>query len=290
MTEMYLLAGAFATAMMFAAVFAYRIVTAVEVEDRTYADKPPPAMARVWPLIALATHYLGPLLSVEYREKTIRRLRKVELDYALSPQQWFASKVVYACLIGALVTLLALWVGAAGLAIPIAGFVFGFCYLEIWMRDRIKRTEIDVLKNLPAFLDMLTLAIESGCNLTVGMNIAVEKTPDNALRRAFARLLREIRSGRNRIDALRMLEDRLDNAAVSSLISALVQAEKTGASLGMVLRAQSTQRTNERFSRAEKQAMEAPVKMLGPLILCIFPCTFVVIGFPIVVKMLGAIN
>ncbi|NHZ98392.1 type II secretion system F family protein [Massilia sp. CCM 8734] len=290
MIEMYLLAGAFAMAMMFGAVFAYRIVTAVQVEDRTYADKPPPAMARVWPLIVLATHYLGPLLSVEYREKTIRRLRKVELDYALSPQQWFASKVVYACLIGAMVTLLALWVGAKGLVIPMAGFLFGFWYLEIWMRDRIKRTEIDVLKNLPAFLDMLTLAIESGCNLTVGMNIAVEKTPDNALRRAFARLLREIRSGRNRIDALRMLEERLDNAAVSSLVSALVQAEKTGASLGMVLRAQSTQRTNERFSRAEKLAMEAPVKMLGPLILCIFPCTFVVIGFPIVVKMLGAIN
>jgi tight adherence protein C len=168
--------------------------------------------------------------------------------------------------------------------------VFGFFYLEIWMRDQVKRIEIEVLKNLPNFLDMLTLAIESGCNLTVGMNIAVEKSPDSALRRAFARLLREIRSGRNRIDALRMLEDRLDNSAVSSLVSALVQAEKTGASLGTVLRAQSSQRTNERFSRAEKLAMEAPVKMLGPLILCIFPCTFVVIGFPIGVKMMNAFH
>ena len=87
-----------------------------------------------------------------------------------------------------------------------------------------------------------------------------------------------------------MLEDRLDNAPVSSLVSSLVQAEKTGASLGTVLRAQSTQRTNERFARAEKLAMEAPVKMLGPLILCIFPCTFVVIGFPIGVKMFNAFH
>jgi tight adherence protein C len=116
---------------------------------------------------------------------------------------------------------------------------------------------------------MLTLAIESGCNLTVGINIAVEKTPDSPLKRAFARLLREVRSGRTRIDGLRTLEERMDISVVTSLTSALVQAEKTGASLGSVLRAQSTQRTNERFARAEKLAMEAPVKMLGPLILCI---------------------
>jgi tight adherence protein C len=151
-----------------------------------------------------------------------------------------------------------------------------------------KRIELEVLKNLPNFLDMLTLAVESGCNLTTGITIGVEKTPDNPLRRAFARLLREIRSGRTRIDALRSLDDRLDLPPVQSLVSALVQAEKTGASMGTVLRAQSTQRTNERFARAEKLAMEAPVKMLGPLILCIFPCTFVVIGFPIGMKMMAA--
>jgi tight adherence protein C len=288
--QTYLFAAMFAIAVVGIVLFVYRIVTAVPDEDRTYSDKPPKALAVVWPLIEIATHYFSPRLSVEYREKTIRRLRKVELDYALSPQQWFAAKIVYACLIGGTVTLLGLWLGKHSLFVPIAGLVFGFFYLEIWMRDQVKRLEIDVLKNLPNFLDMLTMAIESGCNLTVALNIAVEKTSDNALRRAFARLLREIRSGRNRVDALRMLEERLDNSAISSFVTALVQAEKTGASLGGVLRAQSNQRTNERFSRAEKLAMEAPVKMLGPLILCIFPCTFVVIGFPIGMKMMAAFH
>jgi tight adherence protein C len=288
--QTYLLALMFALAVVAIAVFTFRVVTAVPDEDRTYADKPPRALAPLWPLINVVTFYVGPRLSVEYREKTIRRLRKVELDYALSPQQWFSAKIVYSILIGGSVTLLYLWLGLRSNIIPLAGLAFGFVYLEIWMRDRVKRVEIEVLKNLPNFLDMLTLAIESGCNLTVAINIAVEKTADNALQRAFARLLREIRSGRNRIDALRMLEERLDNAVVSSLVSALVQAEKTGASLGSVLRAQSAQRTSERFARAEKLAMEAPVKMLGPLILCIFPCTFVVIGFPIGIKMMNAFN
>jgi tight adherence protein C len=278
----------FALAMVGVVIFVYRVVTAVESEDRKYADKPPNQLRRIWPLIEIVAFYAGPYLSVEYREKAIRRLRKGELDYALSPQQWFSAKLVYAVLVGMLMFLLGLWVGVRSLMVPLLGCIFGFVYLDLWLRDRVKVIEIQVIKNLPNFLDMLTLAIESGCNLTVGITIGVEKTPDNPLRRAFARLLREIRSGRTRIDALRSLEDRLDIPAVTSLTTALAQAEKTGASLGAVLRAQSTQRTNERFSRAEKLAMEAPVKMLGPLILCIFPCTFVVIGFPIGMKMMSA--
>jgi tight adherence protein C len=90
------------------------------------------------------------------------------------------------------------------------------------------------------------------------------------------------------VDALRDMADRLDYGPVSSLASALVQGELMGASLGPVLRTQADQRRTERFQRAEKLAMEAPVKMLGPLIMFIFPCTFVVIAFPIVVKFLGS--
>ncbi len=284
----YLFPLLFALTVVGLSVFAYRIVSAVPDEDRQYADKPPPALRRVWVPIEIVTHYAGPYLSVEYREKTIRRLRKAELDYALSPQQWFAAKIVYALLIAAVIGLMGLWLDAFSLvAVLLFGF-FGYLYLELWLRDRTKTIELQVLKNLPNFLDMLTLAVESGCNLTVGINISAEKSPDNPLRRGFMRLLREIRSGRTRIDALRALEERLDIPALTSMTTALIQAEKTGASLGTVLRAQSTQRTNERFARAEKLAMEAPVKMLGPLILCIFPCTFVVIGFPIAMKMMDA--
>jgi tight adherence protein C len=283
-----LLPALFAISIVILCFVTYQIVSAVPEQDRTYADKPPGLLRKIWFLVEIVSHYVGPYLTVEYREKTIRRLRKAELDYALSPQQWVSSKIVYGFLIGLFVTLMGLWMGIHSVVWTLVGGFFGFMYLELWMRDRIKLIEIQVLKNLPNFLDMLTLAIESGCNLTVGINIAVEKSPDNPLQRAFARLLREIRSGRTRIDALRALEERLDISSVTSMTTALVQAEKTGASLGTVLRAQSTQRTNERFARAEKLAMEAPVKMLGPLIMCIFPCTFLVLGFPIAMKMMNA--
>lgn len=291
MTELFvplLFPALFAISIVALSVFLYRVISAVQREDRTYADKPPPVLRRVWPLIDFITYYVAPYLSVDYRERAIRKLRRVEMDYAVSPQQWFAAKIAYAALFMLFAVAICAMLGRLSFVFPLVGALFGFVYLDLWMRDRIRSTEVQVIKNLPNFLDMLTLAVESGCNLTVGITVAVEKTPDSPLRRAFARLLREVRSGRGRVDALRMLEERLDIGAVTSLTTTLVQAEKTGASLGAVLRAQSTQRTNERFARAEKMAMEAPVKMLGPLILCIFPCTFIVLGFPIAIKMMAA--
>lgn len=278
----------FATALLGILASIYGFVQAVPREDRTYSDKPPQLIRQVWFAVQLVAYYVGPYLSIELREKNIKRLRRSELDYTLSPQQWVSTKIVYAILIGLLAKLVAAGLGAQGLVWPVCGALMGVLYVELWMRDRIKLIELQIVKGLPNFLDMLTLSVESGCNLTVGIALAVEKSPDSPLRRGFQRLLREIRSGRSRVDALRALEARIDLNVITSLVTTLVQAEKTGASLGGVLRAQSTQRTNERFARAEKMAMEAPVKMLGPLILCIFPCTFIVIGFPIAMKLMNS--
>jgi tight adherence protein C len=103
----------------------------------------------------------------------------------------------------------------------------------------------------------------------------------------FIRVMRDLRAGRARADALRGLADRLGLPAISSLVSALLTAEKQGASLGKILRAQAEQRRNERFLRAERLAMEAPVKMLLPLLLFIFPCTFLILFFPVASRLLG---
>jgi tight adherence protein C len=94
----------------------------------------------------------------------------------------------------------------------------------------------------------------------------------------------DLRAGRSRAEALRALGERLDMPAINPLVAALVQADASGGSLAEVLRTQSEQRLNERFARAEKRAMEAPVRMLAPLVLCIFPCTFLILAFPIVMR------
>src|SRR5699024_6199616 len=97
-----------------------------------------------------------------------------------------------------------------------------------------------------------------------------------------------IRAGVTRSEALHQWAQRTSLPAVSQLVSTLGQADQLGMSLGPLLRAQSEQRRTERFQRAEKLALEAPVKMLFPLVCCIFPCTFLIIAFPIAVKLLEA--
>lgn len=156
------------------------------------------------------------------------------------------------------------------------------------MRDIIESRRDEVTRELPLYVDMLTLALEAGGSLSVALKVATERSPDSVLRRAFIRVQGDLRAGRSRAEALRALGERLDMPAISPLVAALVQADASGGSLASVLRAQSEQRLNERFARAEKRAMEAPVRMLGPLVLCIFPCTFLILGFPIVMRFLQA--
>jgi tight adherence protein C len=97
-------------------------------------------------------------------------------------------------------------------------------------------------------------------------------------------VVRDLRAGVPRADALRRMETRLDMTEITSFVGAVIQAEKMGARLGPVLRGQAEQRRTERFQRAEKLAMEAPVKLILPLIMFIFPVTFIVLAFPIVMK------
>jgi tight adherence protein C len=105
------------------------------------------------------------------------------------------------------------------------------------------------------------------------------------LRVGLEQALQEMRAGRSRTEALQRLERRVGVAALTAAVAVIAQAEATGVSLAPVIRAQSMRGTQERFARAEKLAMEAPVKMLAPLVLCIFPCTFIVVGFPIAVRL-----
>ena len=98
------------------------------------------------------------------------------------------------------------------------------------------------------------------------------------------RQLRDIRAGKTRADSLEAMAQRLNEPGLTQLCQAVLQAERLGMALGPILRAQADQRRQERFLRAEKLAMQAPVKMLFPLIAFIFPATFIVLFFPIAIR------
>jgi tight adherence protein C len=168
------------------------------------------------------------------------------------------------------------------------GGVFGWIYPAIWLNDKVNERKKELLRSLPFFLDIITLCVEAGLNMQGAINQAVMKGPKGAMRDEFQRVMRDVRAGKGRAASMREMADRLNETAISNFVTAVVQAEVMGMNLGPVLRAQADQRRAERFLRAEKLAMEAPVKMLLPLVAFIFPCTFIVLFFPIAMKFMNS--
>jgi tight adherence protein C len=255
-------------------------------EDRSFLDKPPQGFAFVWPLVQLVSFRLGSVLPLSYRHKTQQLLRYSGLDFAISPEQFFAGKVLAAIGAVLLFVVITLPLGLPSVLLSSVIAALGFFFPDLWLRDQRNARQGRILKALPFYLDVVTLCVESGLNLTSALAQAVAKAPPNPLRDELNRVLRDIRTGKARGEALRSMAERMQMPAISNVVSALLTADKQGAALGPILRAQAEQRRSERFQRAEKLAMEAPVKMLFPLIAFIFPCTFAVIAFPIVVKFL----
>ena len=139
-----------------------------------------------------------------------------------------------------------------------------------------------ITRALPYNLDLLTLAVEAGLDFTAALAKVVEKGREGPLRDEMQLVLKQLKMGKTREESLKAMIARVDLPALTSFVSALVQADKMGTSLGKVLRIQGLQLRIDRTQRAEKLANEAPVKMLFPLVACIFPTVFMVLFGPIV--------
>jgi len=242
-----------------------------------------------WIPAALLVPVVRPLLGERQGRRIQRALAAVELEAALTPQSWIGMRVVH----GACTALS----GVAGgilahlsvLPIGISGFLFGYSLGGLWMRSTRRELERRITRDLPSYLDLLTVCVEAGATLTAGINRIVEQAPESPLRRYFDHVLREVRGGRLRAQAFEHVAELYAVPSLSTLAATLAHSESSGMSLGGILRVQAQQLVAERFARAEKLAMQAPVKLLGPLILCIFPCTFIVLAVPIVVRLSQAL-
>lgn len=276
-----------------------RAVADVPSEDREYKDPPPLMLRAVWWPIQWITYYVDSFIPAKRRAATQQRLRKAGLDYSLSPAQYLATRLLCAAALGGVAYWLigsfespkfgGLTFSANARALAIAlGFMAGYLYPALWLRDRITARRREILKSMPFYLDIITLCVEAGLNLQGAINQSVLKGPKGVLRDEFQRVMRDIRAGKPRAESLRNLAQRINEPGVTNFVAAIIQAERMGMSLGPVLRAQADQQRTERFLRAEKAAMQAPIKMIFPLVLFIFPCTFVVIFFPIAIKLLNA--
>ncbi|WP_233584862.1 type II secretion system F family protein [Aquabacterium soli] len=270
-----------------------RALAEVPNEDREFKDPPPLGFRLLWWPIQWSSHFLDGVIPGKARGRIAARLLVAGLEFTVSPAQFIAARVIGAiALAGLACFVLSLFEkpGSGGFStmlygqVTLLGALSGWFYPTIWLRDRMALRKRELLKSLPFLLDIITLCVEAGLNMQGAMAQAVAKGPKGVLRSEFLRVLRDIRAGKQRAEALRAMAARLREPSITAFTTAVIQAESMGMSLGPVLRAQADQRRSERFLRAEKMAMEAPVKMLFPLIAFIFPCTFIVLFFPIVIK------
>ena len=152
---------------------------------------------------------------------------------------------------------------------------------DLWLYGAKKRRHLSIQKSLPFVLDLLTLSVEAGMDFISALQRNCKSRRLDPLNEELLRMTKEIQVGSSRKDALRNMALRVAQPDLKSVAFALIQADELGVSIGAILRIQSEQLRAKRFDRAEKLAAEAPVKMLGPLILCIFPAVFIILLGPV---------
>ncbi len=155
----------------------------------------------------------------------------------------------------------------------------GFFLPEMWLSSQISRRQNAIRKAMPDALDLLTICVEAGLGFDAAMAKVNEKW-DNELALAFGRVIREVQLGKLRREAMRDMADRLGVPEMTSFVAAVIQSEQLGVSMAKVLRIQSEQMRIKRRQAAEEEAHKAPIKMLFPMALLIFPTIMIVLLGP----------
>jgi tight adherence protein C len=202
---------------------------------------------------------------------------------------WLGVKVLVAVVTGVILFLLVMLLAHAPIAGAIlmggVGGLIGYMLPEFWLGRHVRARQKVILKMIPDTLDLLTISVRAGLGFDAALAKVVEKLP-GPLSDEFRRALAEVRVGKTRRDALRDIVPRTQVQPLSNFIGAIIQAEQLGVSISKVLQVQSEQLRIERRQRAEELAGQAPIKMLLPLVGCIFPSLFVVILGPAIISLM----
>lgn len=161
----------------------------------------------------------------------------------------------------------------------------GFLFPAMNIKERAAKRQKSISLQLPDTLDLLTISVEAGLDFMSAMRRVVEKHRPGPLKDELDRFFKQTELGRPRREALRDMSNRVQLQDLTAVVSALIQADRLGVSIGPILSAQSDMLRTRRGQRAEKAAQEAPVKMLAPLMICILPSVFIMILAPVIIQM-----
>lgn len=276
--------------------FSVRQITYVTLADGRRQERILPILFRLLlPLTPNFTPLFRRSVFNKTRSKTAKRIVAAGFEGLLSSEEFLALRVLFplflapvaiVCFHGAISTTTVQFLHKIKPIIDILILLLCIIYPAAWIRKALMARHSSIQRSLPFVLDLLTLSVEAGIDFMSALRRCIERREIDPLGEELIRVVREIQLGRTRRQALRDMSARVDLSDLRSVVNALVQADELGVSIGSILRIQADQMRRRRFERAEKKANEAPVKMLLPLMLFIFPSVFLILLGPILTRLI----
>jgi tight adherence protein C len=218
-----------------------------------------------------------------YSKKIERFAITAGLEKEFTGEEFIGFQIVLALLFGVMIHVL-----YQNYFYSILASLFGLAYPYLWLYEKRRARQEELLRNMPDVIDMLALAVEAGLEFSGGIkrvcDIYLKDKAPFVVELYF--MGQNINLGRTRSDALRILAERVDIQQVYAFTSILIQADKMGASIADTLKSQTVRMREERFMRAERAGAQASQKLLVPMILFIFPIIFIIIFAPYIIKYL----
>jgi tight adherence protein C len=221
-----------------------------------------------------------------YTDKVRQKMMSAGIQKPGAVDQFIAVRVVAIALIPILLIVIFGVFGLSGMmGLAAAGFVVIACVLgpDGFLDGKIEDRQHEIQVKLPDVLDLLVISVEAGLGFEQALDRTVSAVP-GPLTEEFSRMLGEVRAGASRADAMRAMDARCDVPELRSFVLAILQADTFGVSIGRVLRAQADEMRIKRRQMAQEQAQKAPVKMLIPMVFCVFPALFVVVIGPAIIN------
>ncbi len=240
------------------------------------------------PLVDGVTGLGRRLTPVGYVEKVKQKLVYAGITDQTAVDRFLAIRVVTVGLAALTFVLLFVFnlLGLSGnlrLALPgllILVFVLG---PDSWLNRKVAERQHEIQITLPDVMDLLVISVEAGLGFEQAIDRVVNSVP-GALSDEFSRMLGETRAGASRSDSMRAMDERCNVPELRSFVMAIIQADQFGVSIGRVLRGQADEMRIKRRQLAQERAQKAPVKMLIPMVFCIFPALFVIVLGPAIMN------
>ncbi|HTO01575.1 MAG TPA: type II secretion system F family protein [Microthrixaceae bacterium] len=245
------------------------------------------------PMISGLTNIGRRLTPVGYVEKVRQKFVYMGNSTPQAVDRFLAIRVI--TVVGAVLTFLLIFVAQLGpfegkMRLAVGGLLIGALVMgpDSVINRKVEDRQRDIQRKLPDILDLLTISVEAGLGFEQALDRVIAAVP-GALTEEFSRMLGETRAGAARSDAMRAMDERCNVPELRAFVLAIIQADTFGVSIGRVLRGQAEEMRIKRRQLAQERAQKAPVKMLIPMVFCIFPALFLVVLGPAMISIMKSL-